>query len=101
MEFFFRHLRVFFIMGHLLQWQPVFQSETTVVSHLYLCKYLHCICLTCKSCNYNIYKTSVGTDSVQQIYALLTVSHATTAVWTPERSFTWPLPSLSLLYFMC
>jgi hypothetical protein len=35
-------------------------------------------------------------------YALLfTSSHATTAVQTLERSYTWPPPSLSLLYFLC
>jgi hypothetical protein len=33
--------------------------------------------------------------------ALLLVAPATTAVWSLERSYAWPPPSLSLLYFLC
>jgi hypothetical protein len=34
-------------------------------------------------------------------HALLLVAPATTAVQSLERSYAWPLPSLTLLYFLC
>jgi hypothetical protein len=34
-------------------------------------------------------------------YALLLVAPATTTVYSLERSYDWPPPSLSLLYFLC
>jgi hypothetical protein len=35
------------------------------------------------------------------VHALLLVAPATTAVYSLERSYDWPPPSLSFLYFLC
>jgi hypothetical protein len=51
---------------------------------------------------YNIYKASFSPVPVQQIILYYLFRAQTTAVvWTPERSYKWPPPSLSLLCFLC
>jgi hypothetical protein len=52
-------------------------------------------------CIYNTYKGLCQPRLSTTNHALLLISPVTTAVYSLERSYAWPPPSLSLLYFLC
>jgi hypothetical protein len=74
------------------------QSLQNLVICQYIHKYLHFICLTYKVLYIQYIQSLFQSRLSTANYALLIVVSATTAVWTLESSYTWPLPSLRLLF---
>jgi hypothetical protein len=77
------------------------QSLSAVFSPLSKLNFIYILNVTHVLCVYNIYKASVSPGSVQQImthHLKLTLQQQSRHL---ERSYAWPQPSLSLLYFPC